>query len=662
MAKQKAELLVPAGSVDSFRAAVRGGADAVYLGLKQFNARVRANNFSEDQLPAIMQEARNHGVKVYITLNTVIKNKEVSTLLDFLAYLEKVGVDAIIVQDWGVFTLAQRHFPKLTVHASTQMGTHNSAGVRFASQQGIKRVVLARELTASEIETISEEPACELEVFIHGALCYSFSGQCFFSSYIGGRGANRGLCSQPCRMIYKDESQQKYLFNLKDNQQLENLERLNLQGVHSLKVEGRMKSADYVFQVASAYRLALDYPEQQEEAARMLQLDFGRPKTGYFLGKDVSEAIAANSNTGIQLGEIIRASKKEITFFSPHELKNNDRIRIRLVRNNQTVNVKLEDIWVENGRYTVPYSGEGPVKPGDEVYWIGRREQSFPSRLPKVTAPQIRLSVQQKNQIIAQQQIAGKSSPVEKLFLRIDDTEWFQFIRVDEVEHILLSLSRHQWENFNFDQKFVPKNASKLAIELPKFIAEAHLDFWQKLAQTAADKGIRHFYLSHLSQKLLLPKSAEVHCNEQVYVYNDAASSYLKSQQIKNFCYSIENDFENLASLKNKQGIVVMHTLPELFYSRMPVKLENEENQFKDEFDKTYTKLTKDGISIVIPDRPVNLFAYKKQLQQSGFNCFLVDLKHQAANPKLIKKLFLGFRSGEVIQPSTTFNLKKGLQ
>lgn len=336
MSKNKAELLVPAGSVDSFRAAIRGGADAVYLGLKQFNARVRANNFSEDQLPAILQEAHNHGAKVYITLNTVIKNSELPRLLDFMAYLERVGVDAIIVQDWGVFALTHQYFPKLAVHASTQMGTHNSIGVDYAAQLGIKRVVLARELTLTEVESIARKPACELEVFIHGALCYSFSGQCFFSSYIGGRGANRGMCSQPCRMVYEDKQEKKYVFNLKDNQQLANLEKLNKYGVRSLKVEGRMKSADYVFQVASAYRLALDHPEKTSEAEAMLQMDFGREKTGYFLSQNVSGAIADNTNTGILLGQITRVNKKEITLFSRQLLKNNDRLRVRNAQTNQT--------------------------------------------------------------------------------------------------------------------------------------------------------------------------------------------------------------------------------------------------------------------------------------------------------------------------------------
>ncbi|WP_163711535.1 peptidase U32 family protein [Mangrovibacterium lignilyticum] len=662
MTKGKTELLVPAGSVDSFRAAVRGGADAVYLGLKQFNARVRANNFSEDQLPAIMQEARNHGVKVYITLNTVIKNKEIPKLLDFLAYLEKVGVDAIIVQDWGVFALTKQFFPRLTIHASTQMGTHNSAGVDFASNIGIKRVVLARELTLTEVDTIARKPACELEVFIHGALCYSFSGQCFFSSYIGGRGANRGMCSQPCRMVYKDEKEQKYLFNLKDNQQVENLDKLHQAGVHSLKVEGRMKSADYVFRVASAYRLALDHPDRTQEAEAMLQLDFGRAKTGYFLDQNVSDSIADNSNTGILVGQVIRASKSEITFFSTHELKNDDRIRLRDTTSNKTVSQKLEDLWEENGRYSFSNKSKERINAGDEVYWIGRREQSFPSRLPKVPAPPVRLSFQQKSKIIDQQKISGKSNPRQSLFLRIDESGWFPFIRIDEIECLVLTLTKHQLQQTNFEQGFIQKNKAKIAIELPKFIAESQLEDWRNLIKTAEEKGISHFFISHLSQKLLISKTSRISSNEQVYVYNDAASHFLTKQQMMHFCYSVEDDFENLNNLQNKQGIVLLHSIPELFYSRMPVKLENETNQIKDEFNKTYSKQNKDGITIVVPDRPVNLFQYKSQLLKAGFSRFMFDLKHQSPNPKLLKKLFLNYRSGETIQPSTNFNFKKGLQ
>ncbi len=363
MPERKPELLLPAGNAESFRAAIRGGADAIYLGLKQFNARIRANNFFDNQLPALLKEAKNHGVKIYVTLNTVIKNTELEKLLDFLAYLNKVKVDAIIIQDWGVYYLTRKYFPNLTIHASTQMSNHNSQGVDFSSKLGIKRVVLARELTLPELKKIGHHSACELEVFIHGALCYSMSGQCYFSSYIGGRGANRGLCSQSCRMVYKDASQNKYIFNLKDNQQVNNLNELSKSGIHSLKVEGRMKSAEYVYRVSQAYRLALDEPSRKDEAINLLEMDFGREKTGYFAGKDIKDAIAESSNTGLLIGNIIRSKQNEIVFSSSTEMKNGDRVRIKNSRSDKTISIKLENIWDEGGSYSFIYEGKEKLFP-----------------------------------------------------------------------------------------------------------------------------------------------------------------------------------------------------------------------------------------------------------------------------------------------------------
>ena len=361
MSQRKPELLLPAGNVDSFYAALEGGADAVYLGLRNFNARGRASNFSESYLLAAVQEARKRKVKLYVTLNTVIKNTEIDSLLDVLSFLEKARVDAIIVQDWGVYHLARRWFPKLTIHASTQMGNHNSAGVSFSAEKGIARVILARELTMKELEGIAAKAKTELELFIHGALCYSFSGMCFFSSYIGGRGANRGLCAQPCRMVYKDGDQQKYLFSLKDNQQLANLEKLIALGIHSLKVEGRMKPADYVYRVAKAYSLAIDHPEKHQEAEELLSLDFGREKTSYFMGKDVGNSLAESSNTGIPLGFVQQVRQSEVIFETETGLVEGDRIRIRNVRNESTFNLRLQDLKAEGNRYSFTIESQETV-------------------------------------------------------------------------------------------------------------------------------------------------------------------------------------------------------------------------------------------------------------------------------------------------------------
>jgi putative protease len=190
MVKQKPELLAPVGNVESFYAALNAGADAVYLGLQEFNARGRASNFTRPLLQLAVLKAREKNVKVYVTLNVLIKNREIDQLIDVLAFLDAVKVNGVIIQDWGTYYLAKKYFPRLVFHASTQMGNHNSVGVNYSASKGIVRTVLARELTMPELEAIAQHSKAELEVFIHGALCYSFSGMCLFSSYSGGQGAN----------------------------------------------------------------------------------------------------------------------------------------------------------------------------------------------------------------------------------------------------------------------------------------------------------------------------------------------------------------------------------------------------------------------------------------------------------------------------------------
>ena len=218
MSAVKPELLLPVGNVESLNAAIEGGADAIYLGLKGFNARGRAANFTEAQLAAICKLAAKHHVKVYVTLNIVVKNNELADVLDTLQFLSTLQIAGVIIQDWGVFSLMRRYFPKLVAHASTQMANHNSVGANHCQRIGFKRVVLARELTFNELKLIRQRTKIETEVFVHGALCYSISGFCQFSSFLGGAGANRGLCTQPCRRFYNCNGQKRTFFSMKDNQ------------------------------------------------------------------------------------------------------------------------------------------------------------------------------------------------------------------------------------------------------------------------------------------------------------------------------------------------------------------------------------------------------------------------------------------------------------
>lgn len=253
------ELLAPAGSLEILKGVIESGADAVYVGGSMFGARAYANNFTEDELLEAIDFAHLRGVKVYLTVNTLIKNSEFSKLYDYLLPYYKRGLDAVIVQDIGVVKAIHEYFPSLEIHTSTQMTVTGADGVRFLSQFGVTRVVMAREVSLAEMKRIHEETGMELEAFVHGALCYSYSGQCLFSSILGGRSGNRGRCAQPCRLPYTVEGKNdEYILSLKDMCGIKALDKLHDAGVYSLKIEGRMKQLEYACGVVKYYRSYID--------------------------------------------------------------------------------------------------------------------------------------------------------------------------------------------------------------------------------------------------------------------------------------------------------------------------------------------------------------------------------------------------------------------
>lgn len=253
------ELLAPAGSLEILKGVIESGADAVYVGGSMFGARAYANNFTEDELLEAIDFAHLRGVKVYLTVNTLIKNSEFSKLYDYLLPYYKRGLDAVIVQDIGVVKAIHEYFPSLEIHTSTQMTVTGADGVRFLSQFGVTRVVMAREVSLAEMKRIHEETGMELEAFVHGALCYSYSGQCLFSSILGGRSGNRGRCAQPCRLPYTVEGKKdEYILSLKDMCGIKALDKLHDAGVYSLKIEGRMKQLEYACGVVKYYRSYID--------------------------------------------------------------------------------------------------------------------------------------------------------------------------------------------------------------------------------------------------------------------------------------------------------------------------------------------------------------------------------------------------------------------
>ena len=348
------EILAPAGGRAQFFAALRSGADAVYLGLKNFNARSRAENFTSEDLRELIPVAHHYGMKVLVTFNILIKDGELEQAVEELAQIERAGADAIIVQDLGVAALARRFFPGLKLHASTQMAVHNLAGVEQAADLGFRRVVLAREMTSTELKKIRDEiprERIQLETFCHGSLCYSYSGLCFFSGAADARSGNRGECAYTCREPYKvlNEPGHGFLFSMRDLDTSASLDRLIGAGVDCLKIEGRKKDAKYVSTVVRLYRQQLDRlygcntlrPEarklleidndDEESIRKDLQLSFHRRGTSFFLkGRYVENVIDLDNPThvGVKIGTVESIDENGIRTTLLEPLEKHDGLRL----------------------------------------------------------------------------------------------------------------------------------------------------------------------------------------------------------------------------------------------------------------------------------------------------------------------------------------------
>jgi len=323
---KKIELLAPAGNIEAFRAAVENGADAIYLGGSMFSARQYADNFQIPELTDAVNYAHTRNVKVYVTVNTLVLNREMKELVNFLYEVAQTNVDAFIVQDLGVAGLIRRLLPEIELHASTQMAVHNSSGVNFLEKMGFTRAVLAREVSLENIKEIRKNSSLELETFVHGALCIAYSGQCLLSSMIGGRSGNRGRCAQPCRMKYSlvdnkgnelagVENVGEYLLSPKDLKMIEHIPELIEAGISSLKIEGRMKRPEYVAIVVRNYRKAIDSyyfdPEKfviTKETNKELEQIFNRQfTTGHYFhnqGRDLM-SYQRPDNRGLFLGKVL---------------------------------------------------------------------------------------------------------------------------------------------------------------------------------------------------------------------------------------------------------------------------------------------------------------------------------------------------------------------
>ena len=368
---KRIELLAPAGNMDNLVAAVEAGCDAVYLGGKSFGARAFSKNFSDEEIIKAINYCHLYGVKVYVTVNTIIYENEVDSFVEYIDFLHKNNVDAVLIQDLGMLDLIRKTYPNLEIHSSTQMHIHNLDGVQFMEKLGVRRVVLARETSIDEIKKIKSNSNVELEVFVHGALCISYSGECLMSSLIGGRSGNRGECAGSCRLRYdvvdsnnKRLNRGDYPLSTKDLNTLEYVGDLIDSGVSSLKIEGRMKSKEYVYMVVSLYRHAIDsyYERGKVEVNKSdlikLKKIFNRKYTKGFIMNTKNNDLINDyrpNHQGVEIGEVISYSNNiaKIKLFDTLTIGSG----LRVV-GNPDVGISVNDFYIKNKLVKEAHKGE----------------------------------------------------------------------------------------------------------------------------------------------------------------------------------------------------------------------------------------------------------------------------------------------------------------
>ena len=491
--KDRVEILAPAGSKECLKAAIAAGADAVYTGGALFGARAYAHNLTEEELLEAIDYVHLHGRRLYLTVNTLIKDREMEKqMYDYLLPYYRQGLDAVIVQDIGLFRFIRKHFPDLPIHASTQMTLTGVDGAKFLEKEGAQRIVTSRELSMAEVKKIADETELEIESFVHGALCYCYSGQCLFSSFIGGRSGNRGQCAQPCRLLYRtpEAKRPQYLLSLKDICTLELIPEMIESGIYSFKIEGRMKKPEYVAAVAFQYRkyadLYLKYyeecPAEEDPAAyamkkyrvreedRQMLLDLynrGGFHTGYYHTQNGREMISLNrpNHAGVPAVKVLAKKGRNVTAKALTDLYPQDIIELPMRKGREKAdNYTCKDAVRKGMNVQIPVFADTPFKM-DEIWMRTRnstlidtlREEFVNGKIKERICGTFRLYPQEKATLTvkcrdAEITVAGEkaqealSQPmsrerIEKQLRKTGNTEFeFSFLKAEIGEKVFLPM------------------------------------------------------------------------------------------------------------------------------------------------------------------------------------------------------------------------------
>lgn len=706
------ELLAPAGNMESLDAAIGEGADAVYLGLKSFNARLRTTNFAWNQFGATIDALHKQNKKIYVTVNTVCEERETERLYRFLSYLNEMKPDGLIVQDYAVMRLAQEFFPNLELHASTQMNVESAHGVRLLQNAGVKRVVLARELGLDEIRKIKNETGADLEVFVHGALCVSESGLCLFSSFLGGKSANRGMCAQACRRYYTAEVpggiKQGYYFSPCDLQLIDQIPDLIEAGVNSFKIEGRMKSAEYVGSVVAAYRYVIDHYKEDKKGAiaagkRMLASDFARSKTSYWygfnsLGEGIDNAATKILNpdqaggTGIYLGKIasLKPAPKELveainqsrvpTDEPPLRLQManlkggsydpdpGDSIRIHKKDDTGRVSHKIRSVEVEDdGKRWIDIPAGYSV--GDSVYLLQIKSSS--KRYSRVvTADLSKYRKQPKDELLP---ILDLTPVAQKELQYFPDGVYVQVSSIADVfivqglnpVRVILEYNSETSYDLLNHKTVLPFSKKQLYISLDPFCSALQEDKLKEELSKLIEDGYTNFVVNNLAHiQMLKKKNVNMIAGPYLYTFNRWAVSWLENQNIGAFIMPYENSRRNLEATYDEnvrsRVLVPVFAYPALFRMRFKLPSDYDFTYFEDKEETVFkVNSTPDG-SFVMPEQPFSILDKVNFITSSGFKKVLIDFSKTKVTRSQIKAITTSMAKSQPLPDISRFNWKDG--
>ena len=722
------ELLAPAGNVEALDAAIGEGADAVYLGLKTFNARLRSSNFAWREFEATVESLHKMGRKIYVTVNTVTEERETERLYRFLGYLNKIGPDGLIVQDFGVVRMCQEFFPNLELHASTQMNVASADAANLLSAQGLKRVVVARELGLQEIEKIKQNTNAEIEMFVHGALCVSESGLCQFSSFLGGKSANRGMCTQACRRIYNTNmygaDKHGYYFSPCDLQLIDHVPELMKLGVDSFKIEGRMKSAEYVGAVTAAYRYVMDHWENDRkgsiaEGHRILSTDFARTKTDYWYGfNEISDGVdnagqkILNPNqaggTGIYLGKI-----KTLRDATPAEKKEYSLIVKNLSEDADGVKeVAIQMALLEGGSYD-PDPGDSirlhkKDDSGRESHKVrlvkadekGRRWIDVPkgfSQEDSVYLLQTKAMSKRYKRVLPQDLSRYRKQPGPEKLPVLDLTplgkkelDWFPegtYVEVSTTAdahtvqmlhpvRVIIELNNETTYDFlhkdSSEKPLLPYSKKMVFIAFDPFAAEGNADEFKKTLSVLLEHGYRNFVVNNLAQIAMLRnqkgenvKDLHIVAGPYLYTFNRWAVSFLENQNIMAVQMPFENSEKNLSEtfenpVERSRVLVPVFAYPTLFRMRFKLPKDYDFTFFADKEGMSFKVNSTSDGSFVMPEAPFSIIEKMEALKSKGWKHLLIDFSKTKTSKADLKDLMTIMNRRLHIEGSSKFNWKDG--